>query len=117
MKTTTTAIVLETLIKVLEKEGINLESITFNLESEGKKHPIPFTKLIDLARKDLEQIQTESTRLDFMLENRIRVEKWHTNPSSEFYFVMNEDDESIAKAKDGRDAIDEAMAALAEETE
>ncbi|WP_336148237.1 hypothetical protein [Acinetobacter ursingii] len=117
MKTTTIHIVLEALIKVLEEEAINLESITFNLESEGKKHQVPFTKLIDLARQDLEQIQTESTRLDFMLENRIRVEKWNTNPSSEFYFVMNEDDESIAKAKDGRDAIDEAMAALAEETE
>lgn len=117
MKTTTIHIVLEALIKVLEKEAIDLESITFNLESKGKKSTVPFTKLIDLARKDLEQIQTESTRLDFMLENRIRVEKWNTNPSSEFYFVMNEDDESIAKAKDGRDAIDEAMAALAEETE
>lgn len=117
MKTTTIHIVLEALIKVLEKEAIDLESITFNLESEGKKHPVPFTKLIDLARKDLAQIQTESTRLDFMLENRIRVEKWHTNPSSEFYFVMNEDGESIAKAKDGRDAIDEAMAFFAEETE
>ena len=68
-----------------------------------------------LGKKDLEQIQTESTRLDFLLENRIRIEKWNTNPSSEFYFVMNEDDESIAKAKDGRDAIDEAMKTFEEE--
>lgn len=117
MKTTTIEVVLSTLIKVLEKEGIDLKSITFNLESDGKKYPVPFTDLVDLARKDLAQIQTESTRLDFMLDNRIRVEKWNTNPSSEFYFVMNEDDESIAKAEDGRDAIDEAMAAIAEETE
>ena len=55
--------------------------------------------------------------MDFLLENRIRVEKWNTNSSSEFYFVMNEDDVSIAKAKDGRDAIDEAITIFAEETE
>lgn len=117
MKTTTIEVVLEALLKVLEAEGIDLDSITFNLQVEGKTHPVPFTKLITLAKNDLEKIQTESARLDFLLENRIRVEKWNTNPSSEFYFVMNEDDVSIAKAKDGRDAIDEAMATLGEETE
>ena len=90
-----------------------IESINFNLPNHDTK--VPFTKLINLAKKDLEQIQTESTRLDFLLENRIRIEKWNTNPSSEFYFVMNEDDESIAKAKDGRDAIDEAMKTFEEE--
>lgn len=107
MKTTTTSIVIEALIKILEGEGIDLDSINFNLQGDETK--VPFTKLIDLAKKDLEQIQTESTRLDFLLENRIRIEKWHTNPSSEFYFVMDEDGESIAKAKNGREAIDEAM--------
>lgn len=117
MKTTIISIVLESLMKVLDAEGIDLESITFNLEVEGKKHPVPFTKLIDLAKKDLDQIQTESTRLDFMLENRIRIEKWNTNPSTQLYFVMNEDGESIAKAKDGRDAIDEAMATFEDDSE
>ena len=115
MKTTTTSIVIEALIQILEAEGIDLSSIHFNLQGDETK--VPFIKLIDLAKKDLEQIQTESTRLDFLLENRIRVEKWNTNPSSEFYFVMNEDDVSIAKAKDGRDAIDEAITIFAEETE
>ena len=46
---------------------------------------------------------------NFILENRIRVEKWNTNPSTQFYFVMNEDDESIAKELDGRDAVDAAI--------
>ncbi|MDH1068489.1 hypothetical protein N5B96_03110 [Acinetobacter johnsonii] len=115
MKTTTTSIVIEALIQILEAEGVDLNSINFNLQ--GDETQVPFTKLIDLAKRDLEQIQTESTRLDFLLENRIRVEKWHTNPSSEFYFVMNEDDASIARAKDGRDAIDEAMAIFAGEAE
>ena len=113
MKTTTIEVVLEALIRILEAEAIDLESINFNLPNHDTK--VPFTKLINLAKKDLEQIQTESTRLDFLLENRIRIEKWNTNPSSEFYFVMNEDDESIAKAKDGRDAIDEAMKTFEEE--
>ena len=113
MKTTTIEVVLEALIRILEAEGIDIESINFNLPNHDTK--VPFTKLINLAKKDLEQIQTESTRLDFLLENRIRIEKWNTNPSSEFYFVMNEDDESIAKAKDGRDAIDEAMKTFEEE--
>ena len=113
MKTTTIEVVLEALIRILEAEEIDLESINFNLPNHDTK--VPFTKLINLAKKDLEQIQTESTRLDFLLENRIRIEKWNTNPSSEFYFVMNEDDESIAKAKDGRDAIDEAMKTFEEE--
>lgn len=117
MKTTTIEVVLESFIKILEAEQIDLESITFNLQANGGKVPVPFSKLIDLAKKDLEQIQTESTRLDFLLENRIRVEKWNTNPSSEFYFVMNEYGESIAKAKDGRDAIDEAMATFEDESE
>ena len=117
MKTTIIEVVLESFIKILEAEEIDLESITFNLQANGEKVPVPFSKLIDLAKKDLEQIQTESTRLDFLLENRIRVEKWNTNPSSEFYFVMNEDGESIAKAKDGRDAIDEAMATFEDESE
>lgn len=117
MKTTTISIVIEALIQMLEKEGFELNSIIFKLQGKEKESLVPFTKLIDLAKKDLEQIQTESTRLDFLLENRIRVEKWHTNPSSEFYFVMNEDGESIAKAKDGRDAVDEAMATFEEETE
>lgn len=113
MKTTTISIVIEGLLQILEAEKVDLDSITFNIEETKTK--ISFTKLINLAKKDLEKIQTESTRLDFLLENRIRIEKWHTNPSSEFYFVMNEDDESIAKAKDGRDAIDQAIQQLKED--
>ena len=70
---------------------------------------IKYLLKFEKAKKDLEQIQTESTRLDFILENRIRVEKWNTNPSTQFYFVMNEDDESIAKELDGRDAVDAAI--------
>lgn len=117
MKTQLIEVVLDALIEILETEGISTDSIACNLQGNGKEVSVPFQKLIDGAKQDLVQIQTESTRLDFLLENRIRIEKWNTNPSSQFYFVMNEDGESIARAMDGRDAIDEAMAALAEEIE
>ena len=107
MKTTTISIVIDALMMILESHEVDVSTITFNLQGDETK--VPFIKLIDLAKKDLAQIQTDSTRLDFLLENRIRVEKWNTNPSTQFYSVMNEDDESIAKALDGRDAIDEAI--------
>lgn len=107
MKTTTISIVIDALMTILESHEVNISAITFNLQ--GDKTKVPFIKLIDLAKKDLEQIQTDSIRLDFLLENRIRVEKWNTNPSTQFYFVMNEDDESVAKALDGREAIDKAI--------
>ena len=53
---------------------------------------------------------TDTDRLEFLMENRIRIEKWHTNPATEFYYVMNEDGESVARELTGREAIDAAMA-------
>lgn len=116
MKTTTIEMVLDALIEILKVEGIDIDSINFNLQGGKNTIPVPFTKLIDLARKDLADIPQDSLRLDFILENRIRVEKWNTNPSTEFYFVMNEDDESIAKELNGRDAVDAAIKYFEEET-
>lgn len=107
MKTTTVSIVLEALICILEKEGIELESITFNIQ--GTETKAPFIKLLDLAKKDLEQLQTESSRLDFMAENRLRAEKWNTSPCVQMYYIMNDDDVSIAQDKDLRTAIDMAI--------
>ena len=115
MKTTTISIVIDALMTILESHEVDVNTITFNLQ--GNKTKVPFKKLIELAKKDLAQIQTDSTRLDFLLENRIRVEKWNTNPSTEFYFVMNEDEESIAKALDGREAVDEAIQYFKETSE
>ena len=117
MKTTTIEVVLESFIKILEAEQIDLESITFNLQANGEKVPVPFSKLIDLAKKDLEQIQTESTRLDFLVENRLRVERWNTSPCTEFYYVMNDEDVSITQHEDLRTAVDLAMEQLKKEEE
>jgi hypothetical protein len=112
MKTAVINFTLSSLIALLEHEGINIDSVKIKLNNEatdGKITEVTLTDLIKKSKKDLEQIQTDSTRLDFILENRIRVEKWSTNPSTQYYFVMNEDDESIAKELDGRDAVDAAI--------
>lgn len=112
MKTATLNFTLTTLVKLLEHDGIDISSVKMkigNAASENGAVEIKLADLISTAMKELEQIQSESTRLDFILENRIRVEKWNTNPSTQYYFVMNEDDESIAKELDGRDAVDAAI--------
>lgn len=118
MKTTVIDFTLSSLIALLEHEGIDLSSVKISLKNDATDESLTEGMLVDLieiAKKDLEQIQSESTRLDFLLENRIRVEKWNTNPSTQYYFIMNEDDESIAKELDGRDAIDAAIKFLEEE--
>lgn len=112
MKTAVSNLTISSLVALLEHEGVDIQSVKINIKNDDTNANIAEVKLSDLiekAKKDLEQIQTESTRLDFILENRIRVEKWNTNPSTQFYFVMNEDDESIAKELDGRDAVDAAI--------
>lgn len=112
MKTAVINFTLSSLIALLEHEGIGINSVKIKLTNDATDENITEVNLADLvnkSKKDLEQIQTDSTRLDFILENRIRVEKWNTNPSTQYYFVMNEDDESIAKELDGRDAVDEAI--------
>lgn len=112
MKTATLNFTLTTLVKLLEHEGIDISSVKMkigNAASENGAVEIKLADLISTAMKELQQIQSDSTRLDFILENRIRVEKWNTNPSTQYYFVMNEDDESIAKDLDGRDAVDAAI--------
>ena len=112
MKTAVSNLTISSLVALLEHKGVDIQSVKINIKNDDTNANIAEVKLSDLiekAKKDLEQIQTESTRLDFILENRIRVEKWNTNPSTQFYFVMNEDDESIAKELDGRDAVDAAI--------
>ncbi|MCK0915059.1 hypothetical protein [Acinetobacter pittii] len=103
---------------LLENEGVDINSVKINLKSGDLSDNLAEVNLIDLinaAKKHLAHIPQDSARLDFIMENRIRVEKWNTNPSTQYYFVMNEDDESIAKELDGRDAIDAAIKFFEEE--
>ncbi len=103
---------------LLENEGVDINSVKINLKSGDLSDNLAEVNLIDLinaAKKHLAHISQDSARFDFIMENRIRVEKWNTNPSTQYYFVMNEDDESIAKELDGRDAIDAAIKFFEEE--
>lgn len=108
----TTTIVLESLIQILEKEGVDLESIEFKLQGKDKVVPIPFTQLIALSQKELNSFENEANRLDFLITNRLRVEKWNTSPLTELYYVMDSDDVSIAQDQDSRAAIDKAIAVM-----
>ncbi len=55
------------------------------------------------------EITTDSKRLEFLVQNRLRVEKWNTGPNCIKYFVYTDDDEVLAEDFTHRDAIDEAM--------
>lgn len=50
----------------------------------------------------------DTQRLDFLIENRLRVERWMRNPTNCIYQVTDEDDTVLAEATDSRDAIDKA---------
>ncbi|MGE4314585.1 hypothetical protein [Acinetobacter sp.] len=60
------------------------------------------------------EITTDSKRLEFLIQNRLRVEKWNTGPNCIEYFVYNDEDEVIAQDFTHRDAIDNAMATYLE---
>jgi hypothetical protein len=71
MKTAVINFTLSSLIALLEHEGINIDSVKIKLNNEatdGKITEVTLTDLIKKSKKDLEQIQTDSTRLDFILK-------------------------------------------------
>lgn len=55
------------------------------------------------------EITTDSKRLEFLIQNRLRTEKWNVNPTTAKYFVYNDEDCSIAEDFTHRGAIDKAM--------
>ncbi|RZG77751.1 hypothetical protein [Acinetobacter sp. WCHAc060025] len=55
------------------------------------------------------EITTDSKRLEFLVQNRLRVEKWNTTPNHIEYFVYDDEDKVIAQDFTHRDAIDKAM--------
>ncbi|HHP0395497.1 TPA: hypothetical protein ACRZS6_000894 [Acinetobacter baumannii] len=52
---------------------------------------------------------SDTKRLDFLIENRLKVEKWYRGPSNVVFHVIDEDDECLAQDHDSRVAIDKAM--------
>ncbi len=51
----------------------------------------------------------DSNRLEFLISNRLRVEKWNVGAGTEKYFVYNDEDELVSQEFTGRDAIDLAI--------
>ncbi|WP_238797018.1 hypothetical protein [Acinetobacter pittii] len=51
----------------------------------------------------------DSNRLQFLISNRLRVEKWNVGAGTEKYFVYNDEDELVSQDFTGRDAIDSAI--------
>lgn len=51
---------------------------------------------------------SDSNRLEFLIENRLRIERWNVAEERQ-YFVFNEDDEVIAQDFTSREAIDLAI--------
>lgn len=118
MKTNSTKLLIQLLKAVIENEGINLDTLNIKINIENSD-PIEaeFTKILAASDLELEQLQTESSRLDFLVENRLRVERWNTSPCIQLYYVMNDDDVSITHHEDLRTAVDLAMEQLKREIE
>lgn len=53
---------------------------------------------------------TDSQRLDFLIDNRLHVEKWYRTPATITYQVTSHNDECISQDRNSRKAIDKAMA-------
>ncbi|ENX58172.1 hypothetical protein F902_02572 [Acinetobacter higginsii] len=59
---------------------------------------------------DVSLISTnDSNRLEFLITNRLRVEKWCVGQGTEKYFVYNDEDELVAQGFTSREAIDLAI--------
>lgn len=52
------------------------------------------------------EITTDSKRLEFLINNRLRVEKWCVGQGTEKFFVYNDEDELVAQDFISREAID-----------
>ncbi|WP_111861194.1 hypothetical protein [Acinetobacter sp. CFCC 10889] len=68
-----------------------------------------FPIILDTPNGEYE-ITTDSKRLQFLIENRYRVERWNTTPDQVKFYVYNDDDEVIAEAYTARESIDQAIA-------
>lgn len=110
MKTTVIKIALQTLEHLIENEGIDLETININVKSkDASLIELNYSQLKQLYETQLEEFEKQSKYLEFLVENRLRVEKWNTSPCKELYYVMNDEDVAIAQHQDMSTAIDMAI--------
>lgn len=76
------------------------------------KFPISMT-----AADGISLIETsDSQRLEFLIQNRLRIEKWNIAPETEKYYVYNDEDDLVADAFTSREAIDLAIQKYEEAT-
>lgn len=112
MKTTVIKIALQTLEHIIQNEGVNLETLSIKVQGNNDADPITelsYSKLKQLCEAQLAEFEQDENRLEFLVENRLRVERWNTSPCIELYYVMNDDDTSIAQHADLYTAIDLAI--------
>lgn len=110
MKTTVIKIALQTPEHLIENEGIDLETININVKSkDASLIELNYSQLKQLYETQLEEFEKQSKYLEFLVENRLRVEKWNTSPCQELYYVMNDEDVAIAQHQDMSTAIDMAI--------
>ncbi len=110
MKTTVIKIALQTLEHLIENEGFDLETININVKSkDASLIELNYSQLKQLYETQLEEFEKQSKYLEFLVENRLRVEKWNTSPCQELYYVMNDEDVAIAQHQDMSTAIDMAI--------
>lgn len=116
MESISTKLLIQLLKTIVEKEGIDLNTLKIKIGIKGSE-PIEteFSKLLLASDLELEKMQKEESYLDFLVENRLRVERWNTSPLTQFYYVMNDEDVSIVDHEDLRTAIDLAMTKLNKE--
>jgi len=110
MKTTVIKIVVQTPEHLAINEGVNLDSLKINVNN-GKKSlaEMEYSELKELYESQLEELEKQSKHLEFLVEKRLRVEKWNTSPCQELYYVMNDEDVAIAQHQDMSTAIDMAI--------
>lgn len=55
-------------------------------------------------------MRTDTERLDFIIENNLRIERWSTSPEHQLYQVIDDvEDDVVGESINAREAIDQAM--------
>lgn len=87
--------VIQSLIEVLGNEGIDAHSIKFkigNTEEGYESEDLDFGKLIDLALKELEEVEVQAVPEGFVLVEKSKVRTWYQDDNEPGNFCNSESD-------------------------